>query len=553
MSDLISGLESLNKALPGYEQAEQYYEGTVEEIFSSAAVKKALGKTNTSFVFNYARIVVTSRLNRMEIASVTADNEAADPALAEVWNHNALDQEIQDALEAALIFGDSYLIAWPDEDNTTVDVFYNDPRNTRVFYDVENPRKKSYAIKRWNLGDKLRVNLYYEDRIEKYISKKKVSASMKDGDFEQYLEEGQEAWPLANDTGAIPVFHLRTSRMYGTPEHKAAFGPQNAINKLLSTQVSSIDFTSFPQRYFLEDPTTTDNVNPADMFGTADTDDDDSVTSKLTSSPASVWHLKNVKSVGQFDVASPDTFVTPFKSYVDSLSTTTQTPIHLFQVGALPSGESLRAAEAPLNKRVESLELLFGGVIADLHEYALDVLGFEGTEVVVTWAPVATYDDTDVWATVDAKTSAGVPLTTALKEAGYTQAQIEEWYPEEDGTPRSAAVLGSLSEAIQKIAAAVSLGLISKEEARNLLPKDILIEGELADPNAVLEALAEAPAASESDDIKSKAEAMGILIRAGVASEDAAERVGLAGVEFTGAMPTSLRLPEAEAKKLEEA
>lgn len=55
------------------------------------------------------------------------------------------------------------------------------------------------------------------------------------------------------------------------------------------------------------------------------------------------------------------------------------------------------------------------------------------------------------------------------------------------------------------------------------------------------------------DEIASAANAMGQLIRAGVDSDDAAARVGLAGLEFTGAMPTSLRLPEREASGLEPA
>lgn len=51
--------------------------------------------------------------------------------------------------------------------------------------------------------------------------------------------------------------------------------------------------------------------------------------------------------------------------------------------------------------------------------------------------------------------------------------------------------------------------------------------------------------------MKAKADAMGVLIRSGVAPASAAEQVGLDGVEFTGAVPVSLRLPEAEAIKLE--
>ena len=44
---------------------------------------------------------------------------------------------------------------------------------------------------------------------------------------------------------------------------------------------------------------------------------------------------------------------------------------------------------------------------------------------------------------------------------------------------------------------------------------------------------------------------MGVLIRSGVDPDSAAERVGLAGVKFTGALPVSLRLPASDANILE--
>lgn len=45
----------------------------------------------------------------------------------------------------------------------------------------------------------------------------------------------------------------------------------------------------------------------------------------------------------------------------------------------------------------------------------------------------------------------------------------------------------------------------------------------------------------EADQIKAKADAMGVLIRAGVDPDDAAEQVGLPGVKFRdGVMPASL-------------
>ncbi len=53
------------------------------------------------------------------------------------------------------------------------------------------------------------------------------------------------------------------------------------------------------------------------------------------------------------------------------------------------------------------------------------------------------------------------------------------------------------------------------------------------------------------DGIREQSDALGVLIRAGVAPDNAADLTGLSGVEFTGAIPTSLRVPEADAAKLE--
>lgn len=522
MSDLINGLAALKQAKPGYLKAKEMYEGNAKEQFTSTTLQKTLGSASANFSFNYSRIVVTSRLSRMEVASVATQDGRADDVLANVWVDNALDQEIQDALEASLVYGDAYLIAWPSDDGQSADIFYNDPFNTRVFYQAENPRKKKYAIKQWMDGEKLRVNLYYADRIEKYISKGKPSQHMEDGDFQEYFDEGMESWPAPNEFDEVPVFHLRTGRMYGTPEAKSSFGPQNAINKLIATQMTSMDFTTAPQRYFLEEGGNTDGPDLGADFG--EVDDDDFVDeSGLKAGPGGVWRLKGVKQVGQFDVTPPSTFIEPFKAFIESMSTVTNTPMHAFNVGALPSGESLRAAEAPLNKRVLGLERLFGGVLREMHEFILEFLGYDNAKVMVTWAPVATYDDVDVWNTVDAKVKAGVPAKVALMEAGYTDTQIEEWYPSNERPRISIEDIDTLATAAQKLAAAVNLGLMSPTEARRFLPQDYLDAAPVADLDTAVDAITAENARAQDD----REKALQVLLNAGVEESEARSRVGL--------------------------
>jgi antitoxin component of RelBE/YafQ-DinJ toxin-antitoxin module len=56
----------------------------------------------------------------------------------------------------------------------------------------------------------------------------------------------------------------------------------------------------------------------------------------------------------------------------------------------------------------------------------------------------------------------------------------------------------------------------------------------------------------DAADLKAKFDALGVAIRAGVDPADAARRLGLGDVAFTGAVPVSLRMPEKDSGSLEE-
>ena len=81
-------------------------------------------------------------------------------------------------------------------------------------------------------------------------------------------------------------------------------------------------------------------------------------------------------------------------------------------------------------------------------------------------------------------------------------------------------------------------------------------EGALTDPAAFGvggDGITVPDRAMDPAEVKAAADAMGVLIRAGVEPDQAAGKVGLDGIEFTGAVPTSLRLPEKDAAQLEQA
>lgn len=67
-----------------------------------------------------------------------------------------------------------------------------------------------------------------------------------------------------------------------------------------------------------------------------------------------------------------------------------------------------------------------------------------------------------------------------------------------------------------------------------------------------LNAVAGGSAAGDAAALKARFDALGVAIRSGVDPADAARRVGLDGITFTGATPVALRLPQNEANQLED-
>ncbi|MEM9134291.1 MAG: phage portal protein [Actinomycetota bacterium] len=122
-----------------------------------------------------------------------------------------------------------------------------------------------------------------------------------------------------------------------------------------------------------------------------------------------------------------------------------------------------------------------------------------------------------------------------------------------DTTPRS---FGEVADALGKMATMLNIPVEALwERIPGVTDQDIARWKEMGNQAAVADEIGAMMADLGQDpaEIKAKADAMGVLIRSGVEPESAARMVGLNGVEFTGAVPVSLRLPEGEAAELEDA
>lgn len=498
-SDVAVSVDAIRKANRTYTIAQNYYDSRTQEAFSSIRMRRAIARTGLGFRFGFAAIPVDAVSNRLELAGVSSEDPIVQETLDALWEHNELEFEVPNALLRAGEFGDSYLIAWPAADAEgsgsgpydKIDVHYNSPLTTRIFYDEENPRVKKYAAKMWQVGQRYRLDLYYDDRIECYVSRGEANTvtgqlapvkSSRDN-WQRYIDpnapDDEQDWPITNPFGEIPVFHLRNQRPYGKPEHYGFFGPQDAINKLIMSHMASVDYQAFPQRYALE-MTGSDSSEPAesdeDEFsfsmqtgktGVAGSD----TRSQLNADAGNVWWLKGVSEVGQFEQADPTVFTAPMMTYLEFGAQITTTPSRMFTVsGITPAEGTQRMLEGPFVKKVRDRQRSYGAELRKLLIFCLSAMGHADPDVAALWAPAEVINDQAGLAVLSGKASLGVPRHQLLQEAGYTVTQVNSWltFGDEDLDQR-VQTLATLSLAMSQFATAVSLGAMDQDQVNQLV------------------------------------------------------------------------------------
>jgi len=506
-ADLIDAYAELCAARPGYAKAEAYFDGDVDEIFASDKVARMLAKSNLDELdeINFARIPVTAVTDRLHITAITTGDDDADEDIAALIKRNQLDEELPALHVRACSQGDAYLMVWPAVDNagtiTGVDMLVNSAATVRVIYDEENPLRKKLAIKSWCTGtgkaQVIRADLYYPDlgeddpaRIERWVWTGKHTG--KQDKWEPYTGDGQDA-VLPNPYGQIPFFHYRTARPYGRPEHYAAYGPQALINKLVVSHAATVDYQSLPQRYGLIDP----QVDQSGMQADFDPDNPEDIggdpesplnPSQLRNDPGEMWMLQGLKGVGQFEAANPQVYLAPFDRYVKAMAQVTGTPFAEFDsTGDAISGKARIEARASQTARVQARQRSFGATHADAFEFALSLLGYDDVDVTVRWQPADYRDDAEGWATVQAKTQAGVPRERSLIEIGCPPELVEQWMSALDDDAelkRRVDLLTSIGEAVQALGTGVQLGAIEQAQVTTLLDQVLGAAATLGDSEA---------------------------------------------------------------------
>jgi hypothetical protein len=274
--------------------------------------------------------------------------------------------------------------------------------------------------------------------------------------------------------------------------------PQDRINKITSNKMVAGEFTAFSQRVFF----TRQAVDPFDLRQTPD--------QAIVLDPGDPDGQARVE---QLPAGSLTGYLADRNDEIDNLFTLASLPRHMrVNPGAPPSGAALRADEGP-----------FTMVLADhqreIGEGLTALMALLGVDAEPVWRSVQADDDTGSTQAFATAVGGGIPWQMAAREyLGWSEEMVTEAEQLKEQAAAGAAGLGA--------------ALLGQFTANPQTPTDT------PDTRA------------GADMTQTQADTMGVLIRAGVEPESAAATAGL-DVEFTGAVPVSLRVPEDQAQSLE--
>ncbi len=437
VDDVTHALRELTARRVDYDLPRHYYEGRHRLLFATDRFRNVFGDLFRAFADNFCAPIIDTLNDRLEITGFT-DTQGGDANTAAqgIWDANRLDTQTAHLHQEALVEGDAYLIVWPNQQGVPI-LHLNRATRCLTVYDDDTPWQVEYAIKVWPLRDKrVRVNMYYPDRIERYITRPGTKGFPRDPRALQDFTEDNEPAEIPHSWGVVPVFHFANKARIGArgrSELVDAIPLNDAVNKSLADMLVGSEFVALPQRW-----------------ATGVAEETDPVTGrKLPPFQPGVERMLTTEntgaSFGQFD---PTDFKGPIdlmRAFVTHLAAVTGTPAHAFYVdqGDWPSGEALKTAEARLVARATARTRAWGPVWADAMGLAVRMLQGAGAPeggLVTQWAPVATRMEREELENAEARWRLGVSRRRILLELGYKDNEVDEMLEERAAEARDAAV-----------------------------------------------------------------------------------------------------------------
>lgn len=451
-----------------YQKTERYYRGDHDLAFATEKFANTFGQLFREFAMNLCPAICDAVRDKLRVtgfslngtrallpASVArdADDASQDKALRtegprsqidHIWFRNRMQQRAGEIHKEALKNGDAYAIVWFDPAGD-VTIYPQRAANVTLVYDEERPGSILWAAKHWRTADKrMRLNIFYPDRIERYVTRKETDGMLPDAkDFDVLSERSASAGRLTqpsghleyrrgqvkppanaggsdwipNPFGVVPVFHFANNAdvgCTGVSELAPAIPIQDGLNKSILDMLVAMEFSAFRQRWVAGievdiDPETGEPKQP------------------FKSSVDQLWVSSDPGTTfGDFGASNLDQFLKVKDSFRVDMASVTGTPLHYFLQTSrgFASGESLKQNETRFLAKVSDRQMSFGQTWAELMSFALKLSGHDGVDLVTNWEDPSPTTEKDFLENLLLKKQLGISTEQALKEAGYGNVDV---------------------------------------------------------------------------------------------------------------------------------
>ncbi len=433
--ELGHALKELSARRGRLEFYENYYRGRHRLAFATTKFREAFGMLFAAFSDNLCKPVVNATLDRLEVTGWAVANapegvstEEAKKAARALWDLSKLDLMSGRVHKEALIKGDAYVMVWPDEGGMPR-FYFQRPECVYLEYSDEDPGRILWAAKTWEADDdRQRVNVYFPDRVEKWVTPKPVSRHQVKATAFVPFEEEEGGPEIPNPYARVPIFHFAPEGgdgEEGTPELCDATSIQDALNKSVCDLLVAMEFASFPQRYAIGlevevDPATGKPVGAP----------------PFQAGPGRIWSMGNTEgSFGSFPTADVEKLAGVADGFRLEMARVTGTPLSYMALTGTSnvSGDALKALDARMVKKAKRRQREFGAVWADAMNFAFSVAAkaggasANGLQVVPVWEP-AEYVNPKERADVAAiEKDLGIPLEVVFEHYGAEEADAKAW------------------------------------------------------------------------------------------------------------------------------
>ena len=435
----ISDLENRERAhVDMYIKAREYYGGNHRTALTSRMREFLHVDSDADFTVNYCPMVIDAKADRLKVNSFDT-KDAQKETLEMWWRKNRMDRKQGIVHHSTVRDGDSYVLVEWDND-ARIPRYHFEPayagEGVMVYYSEERRDEIEFASKHWHIkygaqaGKVSRLNLYFPNRIEKYISNSSNTSDWKafsdsDTNIEMMGRLGDcgVTWLTHNrtETGkplGIPIVHFKNNDIgdsFGESEIANVMPVQDAVNKAMIDLIAVMDSSG---------------VGLLVGYGTTGWLD-------ITVGPGEIAAVSTPYSQARVERLAgedPRGLLSVYNALVMEVGRISGTPLSYFQQsGQVASSDTLKQQEVGLIAKVKKSQTDFGNSWEDcmmigrkLHNAFIGNNGEQMDEDVIidtVWDEAEVRNEKEQAETLILKKELGVSASQAQTEMGYDATQ----------------------------------------------------------------------------------------------------------------------------------